>query len=218
MDLQLLPQRLDNKREDICSLASHDIKTGKILFYGSSFFTVWGYDRAAEQMERASGGKLEVINHGFGGATVDELLYFYPRLVKPYSPKMMVFRTGYNEMSQGQTPENAVFLLERLLLWAKQDNPGIRLVVLKIFDTRHATDEFFEKIKAYNALLEERLSGWENVTVADITPFFYEKASDIGTRQNFRDVFVEDGLHLKGEAYPEMAEYMSALLLKELEM
>ena len=51
------------------------IRKGKVLLYGSSFFRVWGYERSRDQLLEATDGKLETVNHGFGGATIDELLY-----------------------------------------------------------------------------------------------------------------------------------------------
>ena len=55
------------------------VETGKVLLYGSSFFAFWGYDRAKQQCRDATKGALPVVNHGFGGATVEELLYYYHR-------------------------------------------------------------------------------------------------------------------------------------------
>lgn len=195
---------------------SKPVRTGKVLLYGSSFFRVWGYERSLEQLLEASGGKLETVNHGFGGATVDELLYHYPRLVAPYAPKAMVIRAGYNELNRGQSPEEAVFLLERLLRWAITDFPQIRIMVFPVFDTRIASDELQAKINVYNELLRERIEPIDQVSLLDLNPFFYDDPRDIGTRQNFRDVFVADGLHLQDHAYPQMAAFLADKILDRL--
>lgn len=192
------------------------VRKGKVLLYGSSFFRVWGYDRSREQLLEATDGKLETVNHGFGGATIDELLYRYPRLVAPYAPRAMVIRAGYNELNRGQTPENAVFLLERLLQWAIADFPAIQIMVFPVFDTRRASDELQEKINVYNALLREQIEPMAQVSLLDLNPFFYDDPADIGTRQNFRDVFVEDGLHLQDSAYPKMAAFLGPRILEQL--
>ena len=192
------------------------VRKGKVLLYGSSFFRVWGYDRSREQLLEATGGKLETVNHGFGGATIDELLYHYPRLVAPYAPRAMVIRAGYNELNRGQSPEDAVFLLERLLQWAIADFPAIQIMVFPVFDTRRASDELQEKINTYNALLRERIEPMAQVILLDLNPFFYDDPADIGTRQNFRDVFVEDGLHLQDSAYPKMAAFLGPRILEQL--
>ena len=203
--------------EKISQLESHPVTNGKVMLYGSSFFAHWFYDRAKDQLKAATGGKLDIINHGFGGATADELLYYYNRLVKPYGPSAMVIRAGYNELNRGQSPENAVFLLERLLQWSAADNPDIKFLVLKIFDTRHAGEELYKKITAYNTLLEKQIACLENVTLLDLNPFFYAHPGDIGDRKLLRDVFVSDGLHLTDAAYEEMADFLGNLILNTLE-
>lgn len=193
------------------------VRKGKVLLYGSSFFRVWGYDRSRDQLLEATDGKLETVNHGFGGATIDELLYNYPRLVAPYAPRAMVIRAGYNELNRGQSPEEAVFLLERLLQWAIADFPAIQIMVFPVFDTRRASDELQEKINAYNALLKEQIEPMAQVSLLDLNPFFYDDPADIGTRQNFRDVFISDGLHLQDDAYPQMAAFLGPKILERLE-
>lgn len=42
----------------------------------------------------------------------------------------------------------------------------------------------------------------------DLDPFVYKTPEDIGTRKNFRNVFLEDGLHLTDSGYEEMARYL----------
>ena len=214
MDFYVNLHRFDATIEEYLALP---VTIGKVLLYGSSFFRVWGYENSRKQLLEATGGKLETLNHGFGGATVDELLYHYPRLVAPYAPKAMVIRAGYNELNRGQSPEEAVFLLERLVQWAIADFPEIRIMVFPVFDTRRASEELQEKINAYNALLEQRIGTMDQVSLLDLNPFFYDDPADIGTRQNFRDVFIEDGLHLQEKAYPEMAAFLGSRIMKTLE-
>ena len=73
-----------------------------------------------------------------------------------------------------------------------------------------------EKINIYNGLLRERIEPMDQVSRLDLNPFFYDDPGDIGTRQNFRDVFVADGLHLQDEAYPQMAAFLAQGILDRL--
>ena len=189
---------------------------GDILFYGSSFFTCWGEERCHQQLLHATEGKLSVTNHGFGGAVIDELLYFYPRLVRPYAPSAVVIRSGYNEINGGQSPRDSVFLLKRLIDWLQLDFPGIPVVIIKGFHNKCDNEAHYTRMLEYNRRLDDAFSGRENVTVADITPFFYEKPEDIGDRTKLRDVFVADGLHLNDAGYAEMADFLGQLLTKIL--
>ena len=89
-------------------------------------------------------------------------------------------------------------------------------MVFPVFDTRRASDELQEKINVYNALLREQIEPMAQVSLLDLNPFFYDDPADIGTRQNFRDVFVEDGLHLQDSAYPKMAAFLGPRILEQL--
>ena len=211
-----IPVDLQRFANEIAQIESNSKTSGKVMLYGSSFFAKWFYDRSQAQLSAASGGKLQVVNHGFGGATVDELLYYYPRLVKPYDPAAIVIRSGYNDISRGLSPEQAMFLLKRLVGWIKADFPDAPILLMKIFDVKRGDDARFATNQQFNALLEEYAKTLENAAILDINGFFYEKEADMGDRSKLRDVFVEDGLHLTDRAYEEMAPYFSSRVLELL--
>lgn len=201
--------------DQIRAYEQYPIETGKVLLYGSSFFANWGYERAQKQWYMASDGKLDVVNHGFGGATVEELLYHYHRLVLPYQPSAVVLRTGHND-TWVCTAEEAIILTQRLIDWLKNDFPGIRIVALKAFDHPSATSEMLEKRRCYNRLLEELARKDPQLYTVDLDPFFYQSKEDIGSGKNFRDVFISDGLHLTDSGYEQMASYLMPLVSEYL--
>jgi len=185
-------------------LAQPVVKDG-ILLYGSSFFTNW--KNAAAQVFAASEGEMTVVNHGFGGATADELLYYYHKLVLPYEPHAMVTRMGPNDIFCGFTVEQAWQSAMRLCEFARADFPGIRIVLFSAFEHPSAKGWKGEKYAEFNALQREYAEMTENVDFVDISEFFYESPENVGTYEGFRDIFVEDGLHLKPEQYEDVAAY-----------
>lgn len=198
--------------DQILALEARPRGSGGVLLYGSSFFANWGYDRARSQFAAASDGRLRVTNHGFGGAFVDELLYYYPRLVRPCCPDVVVLRPAYNDLANGIRAEDCLLLTKLLLGWLKMDFPDAKIVILKVFDTRAAGEAQYAEMVRYNAMADDLVGG--NVTALDINPFFYENPEDIGKRENFRDVFLPDGLHLTDRGYEEMAAYLAQRLLE----
>ena len=203
-----IPVDLHRFADEIEKIESHSASSGKVMLYGSSFFAKWRC--AAQQL---SAEKLQIANHGFGGATIDELLYYYPRLVKPYAPSAIVIRSGYNDIGRGLSPEQAMFLLKRLVGWIKADFPDAPILLMSIFDVKRGDDTRFAANQQFNTLLEEYAKTLENGAVLDINRFFYEKVEDMGDRSKLRDVFVEDGLHLTDRAYEEMAPYFAQEVL-----
>jgi len=187
--------------DQIRAYEQYPIETGKVLLYGSSFFANWGYERAKKQWFMASEGKLDVVNHGFGGATVEELLYHYNRLVLPYTPSAAVFRTGHNDVWI-YSPQDAFFLTQRLFDWFQNDFLGIPLIALKAFDHPSALPRNREALHRYNEMLDALSQTEPAIHTVDLNPFFYDAEG------NFRDVFCEDGLHLTDSGYEQMAAYL----------
>lgn len=208
-----IPVNIRRYQEAIEAIASHPVQTGKVMLYGSSFFAHWGYERAKEQLANATGGKLEILNHGFGGATLDELLYFYPKLVTPYAPAAIVIRSGYNDIAKGLSVEEAVFLLQRLVGWLRSDYPEAPVFLLGVFDARIMDETTHEVFSRYNEAMAQFAAETENVSILDINDFFYECPQDRGNLCKIRDVFVADGLHLTDSAYEEMAQYLGDRVL-----
>lgn len=212
----MIPVDMTRYQDRIAEIEAHGVETGKVILYGSSFFARWGYDRAKEQLLQASGGRLEILNHGFGGATIDELLRFYPRLITPYQPRAVVIRSIFNEIHNGLSPEESVFLIERLLSWLELDYPGMPVMILKVNDNLYCDSAKAARMHRANRLLEAIAADHPSVTVLDINPFFYQNPGDEGELCKLRDVFVEDGLHLTDEAYEEMSRYLGDLVLNTL--
>ncbi len=70
-----------------------------IVFTGSSSITFWS---TLEQ----DMSPLPVINRGFGGSRLDDVVYYAPRLVVAYRPRAVVLFAGTNDMS-GSKPKTA---------------------------------------------------------------------------------------------------------------
>src|SRR5262245_36024044 len=71
---------------------------GAILFAGDSQFTRW------KSIHDDLKG-YTVINRGFGGSRMSDLLHYTDRIVIPYQPRLIVVNEGGNDIQAGRTPE-----------------------------------------------------------------------------------------------------------------
>ncbi|TFG94633.1 hypothetical protein E4H12_14830, partial [Candidatus Thorarchaeota archaeon] len=76
---------------------------GAILFTGSSSIRHW--NTLKEDM-----APLSVMNRGFGGSRISDVIHYADRIVFPYKPKTIVFYAGENDLSglfytKKKTPE-----------------------------------------------------------------------------------------------------------------
>ena len=196
-------------REEVREILDRPVVSGKILLYGSSFFTVWGHERSVQQMDGA------VVNNGFGGATGEDLLYYYQELVRPYAPKSLILRTGVNDISSGYSAKQAAHFAIRVAEWAAFDFEGIRVGILPSFDCPWLDKNPKKKReahKAFNERMAEYAEAHDNVEFLDIRPFFYK---DGKKEDGFLDIFTPDGLHLLDCGYELFAPYFRQMLEKK---
>lgn len=193
---------MDLKRydKDIAALDAAGIIKGGIVLYGSSFFGVWGRERAARQLAPLG----TVVCNGFGGSICAEQVYYYDRLVRAYEPSALVLRGGFNDINSGvATGEGAAALTVVLADMAHADFPDIKIVALSIFGCPCVAgfdDAKKKQIDIYNAALEKAAESRDYLSVLDLTPYFSDNAG------GYRPLF-SDGLHLTEEGYEDLAPY-----------
>ena len=152
--------RLNRLEKEIAAFEKQPIETGKVLFYGSSGFTCWNEDSGNRPLEVDIPG---CINHGFGSSTAEELLYYYPRAIKPWAPRALVVSIFHNDRGFGYSPEEVMVNLAKLLEWARTDFPGIKLYLCDCRPTlkfngvqmKNNMREFRQLIEIYCSLHED---------------------------------------------------------------
>ena len=213
MDLKLL-------EDEVIALEKEPIEKGKIMFYGHSLFTRWGHPtfgyRRMDEDIRMKDGSLAVVNHGFGTSSCEELLYYYDRLVRPWEPKALVLTALANDGMYGYSPEQTMDVIVRILHWARNDFPGIKLFIVEdhprpngkgytrreLWNSgRHIREKFLEMIHIYADTHEDTkiIELWNR-------PELFEKPEEVGNYKFVReDIFVDDKVHPNQAGYDILA-------------
>ena len=203
--------------KEVVAYEQEPVETGKVLFYGHSMFTrwgapQWGYRPLAEDI-RAKDGSLACVNHGFGTSSSEELLYYYPRLVRPWAPKALVIMTFTNDQMYGYSPEDTMTNIAKICHWARTDFPGIKLFLIE--EHPHPSTKnpgnipdirvnYYNRKDKYNELLALYAQTHEDTKVITLwdKPEFFETPEDVGNPRKVReDIFVEDKVHLNQAGY-----------------
>ena len=95
-----------------------------VLFVGSSSIRKW---QTAEGFP-----DLPVINRGFGGSHVSEVNHFVERIVFKYSPRVIVFYAGDNDIADGKSPERVFHDFQTFAELVHGRLPETRLIYLPI--------------------------------------------------------------------------------------
>ena len=181
-----------------------------IMFYGDSAFTRWSECFGNKNLEneiRMKDGALAAVNHGLGGSTADQLLYWYSRMVRPYKPRALVLKAYSNDLDHNYSAEQIVFLQSRILDWARIDMPGIKLFVCDAqpqYKEKELKLTAYYHRKEYNELMKNYCEKHDDVTMTWLSrnPELYDNPEDIGNYAKVRDdIWVEDGIHFNNEGY-----------------
>ena len=199
---------------------------GMILMYGHSLFTRCGPqggewdDPNIEEHVLMKDGSRAIVNHGFGGSNVEDQLFYYSRLVRPWKPRALLLACGGNDVSLGYTAKELMELHARLIQWAQADFPGIPIYCfgrgpLASWKRAEATKRSIIIRNDYNAYLEDFCARTENCTYVPLhkQAFYFENPEDIGDYDKVRDdIFAEDGVHLKANGYGMFMDFIRELL------
>ena len=211
------------ERKYVLEYEKEEIEEGLIMFYGDSSFTRWSPqwgpgNRPMEEDIRMKDGSRAVVNHGFGGSTAEEQLYFYDRLVLPWKPRALVLQTHGNDMDFNYSPAEILFLQSRLIEYARRDMPGIKFYLCDTRPLQKIKDDqatLYRHGVEYNALLKDYCEKHDDCTYVCHTasPLFYNNAEDVGTYDKIRtDIYIEDQVHYNQKGYDLYREFFLEVL------
>ena len=187
-----------------------EVKKGQIVFYGPSNFTRWSKKWEHTPLEDVllgkSGAKC-VINRGFGSTCAEHQLYYYPRMIKPLEPKVLVYYFYGNGSAFGYSTEETWEIAQRVIAYAKTDFPDIKIYLCGV----HPPKNDYNEAKLRDA---RRFESWLKAFYKENPDCYYincwsEKM--IGRK----DIFVEDG-HFNQKGYDLYAEIFKEALKDEL--
>ncbi|MBV8677899.1 MAG: hypothetical protein JO355_12125 [Planctomycetaceae bacterium] len=170
---------------------------GSVAFYGGSSIRLWS-TLAADFLG------VDVMNIGFGGATLESCVYFFDRLVAPTRPRSLVVYAGDNDLGDGRSPEDVLASFRALL----RKVPGrvgpipFTFLSIKPSPARWYLDE---RIRRANTMVRAELDGRSWCHYLDL----YPKMID-GDGRPRPELYVEDGLHLSPTGYRLWAEILSS--------
>lgn len=174
-----------------------------ILFVGSSSFRLW------ENIETYFPG-YTLINRGFGGSSLPDMIRYEQDIIFPYHPKQIVIYCGENDIA-GDTTISAQAVAARfkqLFTDIRTALPGVPVVFVSIKPSPSRW-QWRDKMMEANRLIKKYLKRKKHTKFVDVwTPML--GADGLPRKELFR----EDMLHMKPPGYIIWKEKITPLLIR----
>ena len=146
-----------------------------------------------------------MINRGFGGAQLADVLRYTERIVLPYAPKAILLNAGGNDLAAGKSPEQIRDAARAFISKVHTTLPDTRIYCLGVPPVLRSTrsPEVLAAIRALNTLFAELAKTEKGVEFVDLFPAFLDPQGQPKT-----DFFVEDGTHFSPKGYAAVTELL----------
>ena len=174
-----------------------------ILFIGSSSFTMW---KDVQQYFPS----YRIINRGFGGSSLPDVIRYANDIILPYQPKQIVIYCGENDVAASDTVTGKLVFnrFKQLFTIIRNRYPKVKVtyVSMKPSPSRQL---LLSKMINGNELIKKYLSSKKRTSYVDV---YLEMIDDEGKPRP--DLFLDDNLHMNKTGYAIWQKLIEHHLLK----
>jgi lysophospholipase L1-like esterase len=162
--------------------------TGGVVFIGSSSIKNWT-DVAGDFPG------VPVLNRGFGGSTLADVVYYEDRILLPYRPCLVVLYAGDNDLAMGRTPAQVLDDYRTFVARLRAAQPATRVVFvgIKPSPSRRA---YIDRARETNRRIQTAIARDSLQTYIDVFTPMLDTAG-----QPRPELFGADSLHMTRAGY-----------------
>ncbi len=190
--LSLFAQEFPRFEKEVKDLIAGDSLVNKkslILFTGSSSIRMWK-DLKTDFPEH------NIVNRGFGGSDMRDLLYYAKPLITQYKPTKIFIYEGDNDVNVGKTPEQILAEADKLIAILRAELPGRVRIIFISAKPSVARWHLKDKYVAFNQQLQRWTTTKKNVLYADVWSPMLDENGEVR-----KDLFLGDNLHMNRAGY-----------------
>lgn len=174
---------------------------GGIVFVGSSSIRLW-------PDLRGDFPGANVIQRGFGGSRLDEVLRYAPRIVLPYKPRLIVLYAGENDLAEGRTPAEVLSAYRSFV--ALIQGAGTAQIIYISIKPSPSRWQLADKMRETNAMIRNFTLTHTYMGYVDV---FSPMLGPNGRPQSA--LFVSDSLHMNHEGYALWRRLLTPIVFRK---
>ena len=176
-----------------------------ILFVGSSSFNYW------KDISNYFPG-YPIINRGFGGSSLTDIIYFNQETILKYKPKQIYIYCGENDIAASDTITPAiVFERFKTLYTIIRTHLGNKVPVMYVsIKPSVARWSMEEKFVAANSLIRNFINKQKQTQFLDVHSAMLDTNGEV-----YKDIFIADKLHMNAKGYAIWQKIIAPTLVKQ---
>ncbi len=148
-----------------------------------------------------------VLNRGFGGSQLSDVLRYADRVIIQYQPKQVVLYAGENDIATGlQTGQQTYERFVALFRYVRKKLPNVRFTYISI-KSSPSRRKFLDEVTVANRLISRYLSHQRNTDFVDIQPVMHQPNGQL-----LGALFKPDSLHMNEAGYQQWAKVLRPYL------
>jgi lysophospholipase L1-like esterase len=192
------PARFAQQIDEILA-GQKDAPASPIIFTGSSSVRMW-------KSLAADFPGHPVLNRGFGGSQMSDLLYYLDRLVIADQPKQVFIYEGDNDISSRKTTKEILKDFKEGYKRLRKALPDADIVLISPKPSI-ARWELRAQYEELNAALAKWAGKKKNLRFADVwTPMLNDRGEPM------TDIFIQDNLHMNAKGYAIWREVIAGFI------
>jgi lysophospholipase L1-like esterase len=175
----------------------------QILFIGSSSFNYW---KDVQNYFPTH----PIINRGFGGSTLLDVISYANDIIFPYKPKQIVIYCGENDLAYSDTVTAQMVLsrFKQLFNMIRKELPGISVAYVSIKPSP-SRENLMSKMTEANKLIRSFLKTQKKTAFIDV---YHKMLNKKGKPKE--EIFGEDQLHMNAKGYAIWQKAIEPYLVK----
>ena len=175
-----------------------------ILFVGSSSFTKW------TDVQSWFPG-YTIINRGFGGSTLPDVIRYANDIIFPYHPRQVVIYCGENDFEEADslTVQTVFRRFKQLFQLIRSKMPGESIVYISMKPSPSRAGRMKKQEEA-NKLAKDFISIQKNASFVDV---FHKMLDKEG--KPMPEIFLDDSLHMNAKGYAIWQKAIRPYLAKD---
>jgi lysophospholipase L1-like esterase len=170
-----------------------------VLFIGSSTFTNW-------KDVQTYFPNHTIINRGFGGSSLPDVINYVNDIVYPYYPKQVVIYCGENDFTAGVTAAVVVNRVKQLFGLIREKYPKVQLTFVSIKPSP-SREKYWPLMIDANKKIVEIIAKMKHASYINTYDAMFDAEGEIMT-----DIFLSDMLHMNAKGYAIWAKIMEPYL------